>query len=330
MQTLNALETSHKTLMITGASGFVGRHLANALGHKFKLVGIDRNASRLDNKLPIADHRKLDITYKSSVEEVIRELRPDFIIHLAAETTGWFENPYAVFEVNLTGSLNLYESVLALSRQVDYRPKIIHVSTSEAYGSGATSRPIVEETRLSPINHYAASKASADMVSFDYARSHGLNIVTVRPFTHTGPGQKVGFFVPDMISQVAQAEKGLIDDTLMVGNVDAVRDYLDVRDVIRAYELLLDAPTTPGSVYNICSGVGIKIGDLLNMIVSLSRKPLAVKQDPKRLRPSDTPIFVGDNAKLTRATGWRPTYPIEQTIQETLDYWRSNTQFLEE
>lgn len=312
---------SLQKVLITGAAGFVGPYLAKELKDAYNIVAVDRKQDGSFGGLDGIVYEALDVVDKEAVAALVEKHLPDAIIHLAAETSGWFEAPYAMLSVNLSGVVNLYEAVCVQKQRCGYNPKIIYVSTSETYGHAAGSQPITEDTRLTPVNHYSVSKASADLLSYDYVQSNGLNIVIARPFTHTGPGQRAGFFVPDIASQVARAER-TGERRLFVGNIDAIRDYSDVRDVVHAYRLLLEASTNPGEAYNICSGTGVKVKDLLDMIVSRSEVEIVVELDQKRLRPSDTPVFIGDNTKLKKATGWQPRYGLQQTVDDTLKFWR--------
>ena len=181
---------------------------------------------------------------------------------------------------------------------------------------------INEDYPFFPINHYASSKASADRVSYDYTKSRGLNIIIVRAFTHTGPRQKLGFFVPDMASQIAQLEHSTHKKEISVGNLEATRDYLDIKDVVRAYKLVIQKDIPSGTALNVCSGKGIQVKQILEMLLSFSKKKITLKIDPSRMRPSDVPVFIGDYSRLHSFTGWEPTVDLRETLQATLNYWR--------
>lgn len=310
-----------KRVLVTGATGFAGKHLVDALRHKYHVIGTGHYETPLHKSARVT-YEQLDIRSSKSILRLLNQHSPDLIVHLAAHTTGWFDEPQAVYETNLVGTVNLYEAVAKLRDSTGYSPKLLYVGSSEAYGTSSGAGPITEGMPFLPTNSYGASKASADIASYAYTKSKKLNIVIARPFTHTGPGQRKGFFVPDMLSQVVAAEKDGGHE-LEVGNTDATRDYLDVRDVVRAYMLLLEAETNPGDAYNVCSGKGIRIKDLLDLIVSQSTSPLSIVQDQARMRPSDVPVFIGDNSKLCSLTGWQPHFDIAQTISETTSYWRS-------
>lgn len=309
-----------KVVLVTGAGGFVGQHLVGALSRNYQVISATHHPAGALESANVS-YRQLDIRDRDAVDRLLKQQAPDFIIHLAASTTGWFEDPKALYETNLFGTLNLYEAIAKLKEENGYNPKILYVGSSEAYGMSSSVEPITEDAPFLPANNYGASKACADVASYAYTRSKGLNIIIARPFTHTGPGQREGFFVSDMVAQVVKAEQSGGSE-LRVGNTDATRDYLDVRDVVRAYVLLLESDTAAGAAYNVCSGRGVKIKDLLNQIIKLSTVSLSLVQDPARMRPSDVPIFVGDNSKLHALTGWQPTFSLQQTISDALAYRR--------
>ena len=308
--------------MITGADGFVGRYLVDALKGTYEVIGTTHSARGALNKSRGIYYEFVEITDKKMVDALIHQHLPDVIVHLAAKTDDWFAEPYVMFATNLTGTLNLYESVLRQKQRNGYDPKILYISSSEVYGATQHSKSIKEKNPFFPVHHYATSKASADMASFEYARSKKLNIVILRPFTHTGPRQRLGFFVPDMASQIAKLENKPGRVELFAGELGAVRDYLDVRDVVEAYRLVIENNIPSGIALNVCSGRGVKIKEVLESLLALSTKEIIVKLDQSRLRPSDAPLLVGDNSKLQELTGWRPSINLNDTLERTLHYWR--------
>lgn len=309
-------------ILITGLSGFVGSHLAELgllLGHE--VHGTTRWRSGLDNLGEIKDAVKLhecDITDAFAFKKIIKEVKPDWIFHLAAQSfvkTSWDE-PYLTLHTNLIGELNLFEAVRSVD---DYNPRIMIAGSSEEYGE-VKDFPITEDTPLLPLSPYAVSKVAQDLLGFQYFKSYGMHIVRTRAFNHTGPRRGEVFVCSSFAKQIAEIEKGA-DPIISVGNLDAKRDFTDVRDMVKAYWLALEKGEA-GEVYNICSGVAIPISNILKKLLSMSKEMIEIVSDPKRMRPSDLPILVGDCSKFKKLTGWKPNIPIEETLRDLLDYWR--------
>jgi len=312
-------------VLVTGASGFAGQHLVDCLKQDYEVIGLASPRASLPSQHGII-YFKVDITDSEAVDAIVSAQRPEFIIHLAAQTTGWFQNPRQIFDINLTGTINLYESVVTLKNKDGYDPKILYISSSEVYGKTTNPKLIDEDAPFFPVNHYASSKAAADRVSYDYSQSNKLDILILRAFTHTGPGKKQGSFVSDMASQIVHLERDPSDNEMYVGNLDAIRDYLDVRDMVNAYKLTLKADLPRGTALNVCSGTGVKVRDILDIMIKLAKKEIVVKTDPGRMRPSDVPVFIGDNSKLVLATGWKRSIQLADTLNEALEYWRKSTE----
>jgi GDP-4-dehydro-6-deoxy-D-mannose reductase len=308
-------------VLITGARGFVGHHLIDTLLDKYQITGTDHGDSSPNPKI---NYFPGDILDKKFLIELILKEKPDVVFHLAAKSLAWERNVEEVFKVNMLGTINLYESILETRREIDYNPKIIFISSSEVYGNTDNPKNITETSPLFPAKFYSASKTAGDRLSYSYSQSEKLNILILRPFTHTGPGQGKGFVVPDFASQIAEAEKKSGKNELMVGNLEPIRDYLDVRDVVAGYKAIIDKNWRPGDVFNICSGRGIKIKKILNTLLSFSDKKFIIKEDPTKLRSSDNPVYVGNNEKFVKLTGWEPKIPLEVTLKDTLEYWRNH------
>lgn len=313
-----------KKIFITGAEGFVGQHAVNILKKDYSIVGLSRST-------PLESEENVeyiigDILDPNAIEKILAQHNPDVILHLAGIAKTWNNDLKEVFNINLFGTLNIYQAIINIKEKKDYNPKIIFVSSAEVYGKTQDTKSITEEMLLFPISEYGSSKASADRASFQFSQTHGLNIVILRPFPHIGPGQKGGFFVPDMASQIIEIENDPQKHELMVGNLQSVRDYLDVRDVIQAYKLAIETNLPKGEVFNICSGNGVKVEDLLKKLLSLTNKKIAVVQDPSKLRAVDLPVFVGNNHKFAEATGWKPEYSLDQSLEDVMNYWRETTQ----
>jgi len=307
--------------LVTGAAGFVGHFLIDKLLEEFQVVGTDLST---DNPNPKISYFPGDILDKKFLAGLISKEKPEIIFHLAAKSQTWSRNVEEVFKINMLGTINLYESILEIRKGGSFNPKIFFISSSEVYGNTTDPKNITEDSPLFPAKFYSASKVASDRLSYSYSQSEKLNILILRPFTHTGPGQQKGFVVPDIASQIAQLEKDPGENELLVGNLTPIRDYLDVRDVTAAYKAIIDKDWIPGDSYNICSGHGVKIKTILEILLKLSKKKLRVKEDTSKLRASDIPIYVGNNHKFVKLTGWKPKIRLEQTLKDTLDFWRKH------
>lgn len=307
-------------ILITGANGFAGQHLIQLLKPDYHIIGVI-NKSNLES----SGHTQYvngNILDRGFLEDLVTKYKPEKIIHLAAIAPAWSKDPENIFKINLIGTLNLYLAIENHKKSSGFDPKIVYVSSAEVYGKTSNAEKISEEDPFFPANYYGSSKVAADRLSYQMSQSSKLKITIVRPFNHTGPGQLQGFFVPDMASQIADIENNPGKSELMAGNLESVRDISDVRDITRGYKKILEIDAPIGEVFNICSGQGIKMKDLLDKLLKLAKKPIKITGDPKRMRPSEVPITVGDNSKFKKLTGWEPKIPIDQTLQDTLEYWR--------
>ncbi len=313
-----------KKALIVGGAGFVGNYL---IDH------IQKNCiwSIVVTKLPHEKIEKdgirildLDITNQEAIQKVLDETEPDYIFHLAAQSSvglSW-KNPGLTVDVNIKGTLCLLEAL----RQSNRSPRILLIGSGEEYGYILPSEtPIKEDTVLRPGNIYAATKACQNMIGSIYARAYQMDILMVRAFNHIGPGQAPLFVVADFCRQVAEIEAGRREPIMMVGNLSAKRDFTDVRDVVSAYCMLMEKGKS-GVTYNVGSGKAIAIQRLLDEILSLSLKEIRVEVDKSRLRPSDVPIIEADIEKLYEDTGWCPEYSLKETLQDTLNDWRRITE----
>jgi GDP-4-dehydro-6-deoxy-D-mannose reductase len=250
----------------------------------------------------------------------LRRVRPDEVYHLAAlsSVSESYAKPWATIENNVLAQLNLLEAVREHSPQA----KVLIVGSNEEYGPPRRAElPLTEHSPLRPASPYAVSKATQDLLGLQYHLSHGLDVVRVRPFNHTGPGQSERFVVPAFARQIAMIEVGQQEATVHVGNLGARRDFSDVRDIVRGYVLALREGVA-GDVYNLASGESRSIRGLLESLISHATVPVGVEVDPARFRPVDVPDVYGSAEKLRRATGWAPRIPFAQTLRDTLDYWR--------
>lgn len=314
-------------VLITGITGFVGSHFIEYLLNKkgIEIYGIVRWRSDTKNISHIKEKVKLfeaDIRDFLSVKSMIAKVKPDKIFHLAAQSFvgSSFHAPQETLTTNIIGELNIFEAVKSLK----INPFIQIAGSSEEYGLVHKNEvPIKETNPLRPLSPYAVSKVAQDMLGYQYFKSYGLNIVITRAFNHTGPRRGEPFVSSNFSKQIAMIEKGKQEPVIYVGNLDAIRDFNDVRDIVRAYWLSLEK-CKPGEAYNISSGKGYKIKDVLNILLSLTKIKVKIKQDPERMRPSDVPILVGDSTKFRKATGWKPQIPFEKTLEDLLDFWREN------
>jgi len=313
-------------VLITGITGFAGSHLAEyALDQEgVEVYGIRRWRSPTENIDHIIDQLNIvecDIRDAASVTGMIATVRPDRIFHLAAQShvpTSWHA-PAESLETNIIGQLNLFEAV----RQTGCDTRIQIAGSSEEYGLvHRDETPITESNHLRPLSPYAVSKVTQDLLAYQYFRSYGTHTIRTRGFNHTGPRRGEVFVVSNFAKQIALIEAGERDPVIRVGNLEAERDFTDVRDVVRAYWLILEHGD-PGDVYNIASGTAWRIQDVLDLLLSFSEIDISVEVDPQRLRPSDVELLLGDASKLSAITGWQPLIPFEQTARETLDYWRA-------
>lgn len=315
-------------ILITGAGGFVGRHLITHLLKEADgpLVGVAR-PDAVPTDLPPEVHLiEADLNDAAATGNLVRETRPGLVYHLAAQSSvaDSHADPLGTLFNNIGAQVNLLEALAALGSN----PRVLVVGSNEEYGQvEADELPIRETNELRPLSPYAVSKVAQDLLGYQYFRAHRLPIVRVRPFNHTGPGQEARFVAPAFARQIARIEAGLQPPVLSVGNLDAERDFTDVRDIVRGYRLAL-LRGQAGEVYNLGSEQPISIRRLLEELLGLSTVPVRVDRDPAKLRPSETPPQVCDSRKLRNRTGWRPTIPLQRTLADVLDDWRERVAHL--
>jgi GDP-4-dehydro-6-deoxy-D-mannose reductase len=300
-------------VLVTGAGGFVGGHLVAALrarGHE--VVPADRAPAAHDE-----DTLPLDVTDPLGVRGAVELARPDAIAHLAAQAfvPASLAEPDTTFDVNARGTLYLLDAVRAFAEQGGAPPRVLVVSSGDVYGAQPSDAlPLRETTAPLPRSPYAASKVAAEALALAYARAYRVDAVVTRAFNHVGAGQDERFAVVAFALQVARAAAGH-GPRVLVGNLEASRDFLDVRDVCDAYALLLEGRGDAGEIYNVCSGTATTMREILRRLVELARVPVEVREDPARMRPADVPVSVGDASKLREATGWTPRIPLAAALR---------------
>ena len=316
-------------ILITGITGFVGSHLAE---YCLAMPGVEVFGTvfshHLGDELKRIEHIKDKVTIlecnlqnRVAVQRVLQKVKPDKIFHLAAQSfvpTSW-ASPEDTLENNIMSELNIFEAC----RDLKISPVIQIACSSEEYGLVHENEvPIKEENQLRPLSPYGVSKVAQDVLASQYFQSYGLKTIITRAFNHEGPRRGEMFVTSNFAKQIAMIEKGKQEPVLYVGNLEAKRDWLDVRDVVQAYWLATEK-CDYGTPYNICSGKTWTIQSMLDILLSFStKKDITVKQDPARMRPSDVQILLGDCTKFKAKTGWEPRIPFEKTLQDTLDYWR--------
>lgn len=313
-------------ILLTGITGFAGGHLAEALlaRRQDQVTGLGRRAEWSPEWQHLAGRvalQRCDLCDVQAVEAVVRELQPEQVYHLAgyAHVGQSFQEADAAWAGNLTATRGLYDALVRWGG----RPRILFVGSGLVYGDPKKAdHAYDEDSPFRPASPYASSKAAADLVSYQYTRSAGLDIVRVRPFNHIGPRQSPQFAVAHFAKQIAAIEQGQRPAMLETGNLTPQRDLTDVRDMVRAYLLLMERGRT-GEAYNAGSGQAQSMRTVLDRLLALARVRVEVRQQPELVRANETAIIRGDNAKLRRETGWAPQFSLDQTLADTLDYWRA-------
>jgi GDP-4-dehydro-6-deoxy-D-mannose reductase len=293
-------------VLVTGAAGFVGRHLCDHL------------AASGDEPVPIgwpAGERAVDVTDANAVRRAVEAARPDAVAHLAgvSSVAASHRDPSHAFAVNVLGAVH----VLAAVQEVAPQARVLLVGSSEMYGAVPPGSRATEEWALRPLSPYAASKVAAEVAGFQFQRARGLAVISARAFNHLGRGQRTDFVVPSFAEQIAVIRRGKGEPVLRVGNLEAVRDFSHVADVVEAYRLLLQRGM-PGEAYNVCSGEGHTIRAVLDRLLALAGVQARVEVDPSRFRPTELPSLVGDSGKLQRL-GWRPRRSLDDALRDALE-----------
>lgn len=313
-------------VLITGITGFAGSYLAEHLlwTKKYSVSGTYlfeeglKNVDTIKSRLNLI---KVDLSNEKNVLNIVKEISPQIIFHLAALTSpaDSFKNPTETLTNNISLQINLMEAVRTNNL---LNTKILIVSSGEIYGIvKKEDLPVDEKTPLMPTNPYSVSKIAQDFLGLTYFLSYKLKIVRVRPFNHIGPRQSSHFVISSFAKQIAEIEKGKREPILRVGNLSAKRDFTNVKDVVYAYTLAIEKGKY-GDVYNIGTGTSYKISDMLNKLISISFAKIKIENDETLFRPIDNPELICNANKFTKLTGWKPKIPIETSLKDTLDYWR--------
>jgi GDP-4-dehydro-6-deoxy-D-mannose reductase len=290
-------------VFVTGGHGFVGTHLIEHL-------------KDLGDEITAPDQNEVDLADQQGLIAAVTDDAPEAIIHLAALAhvgESW-DDPGRTFDVNAVGTLHLLEA----ARRVSPLPRVLLIGSAEVYGPVQPSDlPLTEDHRLMPVTPYAVSKVAAEYLGVQYHAGFGVPVVRARSFNHIGPSQAGRFVVSDIAGRIADAIKNGSKEPIRIGNLSARRDFTDVRDVVRAYRMLL-TDGVAGEVYNVCSGVDVSVETLAQRLLTLAEVDLRIEQDPALMRPVDVPVFLGDNSRLRAATGWAPQIPLDDTLRDVL------------
>ena len=307
-------------IFITGATGFVGHYLREVLKSPENTIWGTAYPDQPD-EASAGNIFHLDIRVEKDFFDRIKEVKPDWVFHLAAisKVRHSWEKRKETFETNIIGTFNLFEAL----RKFAPKARILFVSSSDVYGTRSSSEvPLREGAKMHALNPYAYSKLSGELLSEFYTSVENLDILIARPFPHTGPGQSSDFVCSDWAYQIARIEKGVGKPEINVGDTSVHRDFTDVRDVVKAYVLLLEKGKR-GEVYNVCSGKSYSLEKILDLLLSFSSRSIVVRVDSQKLRKTEIPFLVGDNTKIKSELSWEPRIPIEQSLKELLEYWRA-------
>jgi len=312
-------------ILITGVSGFVGQHFLDFLEANrinSHVMGVDLEENRFARKRAHVKQsfKLIDLLNRDEIESVLLEFQPDYVLHLASYSSVAFswQEPVLSFQNNMNVFLNLVETI----RRQGLRPRILSVGSSESYGNiNHDHLPLVEESPLDPVSPYAVARVSQELLSKVYANSYGVDLVITRSFNHIGPGQKDIFVISSFAKQIAEIKKsGRKNGVLATGDLHIVRDFLDVRDVVRAYYLLLTQGKN-GQIYNVCSGNGHSLHEVVDELASISNFEIITELNPAFVRPSDNRVIIGSNKKIHDDLGWSPIVSFQQSLKDILDYW---------
>ena len=318
--------TNMNRILVTGFSGFVGKYLISHLSKKkmkFEILGVDLNEPEYEynySEYLSTKFEKVDLLDSIKLRNLINLFQPNYIMHLASYSSvglSW-KNPSLSFKNNMNIFLNMMEII----RELSPKCRILSIGSSEEYGNVSGDKfPLKEEYSLNPVSPYAVARVSQEQLSKVYCDGYGLDVVMTRSFNHIGVGQKDIFVISSFTKQLVEIKKGIKKEKkLVTGDITIVRDFLDVRDVVDAYfRLLINGKK--GEVYNVCSGIGVSLREVIEMICKILDIHVEIEIDPSRLRPNDNRVIVGSNEKLRKAMGWEPQISLKESLKDIIDYW---------
>ena len=308
------------TILVTGAAGFAGSHVVQALAGAGNVIGWMRATPPPDDIAPLATWQQVDLLDREAVRAAIYRAKPDAVYHCAGAPNvaySW-RDTVSPLSNNVLGTHILLDAL----RRAGSRCRVVIPGSATVYAPSTS--PLTEESPVAPVNPYALSKLAQEQLGMISGREDGIEVIVTRSFNHTGPRQSAAFAAPNMARQIALIEAGAAEPMIKVGNLDAQRDMTDVRDMARAYAGLMEKGT-PSTIYNVASGVTRSMKSILAALVARARVTVRIETDPALLRPSDTPVILGDASRLHTATGWEPQIPFERTLDDLLTYWRAIT-----
>jgi GDP-4-dehydro-6-deoxy-D-mannose reductase len=309
-----------RPVLVTGAAGFAGSHLLQQLEHQ-RVPVVAWGRGPVPASRSALQWMRVDLLDRSAVTQALADVKPQAVYHLAgsAHVAQSWRDIHGTFEGNVLATHHLFEGL----RRLTDKPRVLVACSGHVYAP--QPRPIREDDEVKPASPYATSKLAAEMLAGQAWREDGIPVIIARAFNHIGPRQNPSFVAPSIARQIALIEAGRLEPVLTMGNLEAKRDLTDVRDTVLAYAALLNRGE-PGQPYNVCSGRGIAVGELVHAFVTRARKQVRIEQDPARFRPNDPPLLVGDRGRITAETGWAPRIPFEQTVDDLLHYWRAQVQ----
>jgi GDP-4-dehydro-6-deoxy-D-mannose reductase len=309
-----------RPILVTGAAGFAGSHLVEQLAGSGDIIGWARSDPPRDIAR-LAAWTRIDLLDRDRVRQEVASIRPRAVYHCAGAShvgASWNDTAQPLAN-NALATHYLLDALRRAGSQV----RVLVAGSATVYAP--STAPLREDNLLAPNSPYATSKLAQEQLALRESAETGVSVIVARPFNHTGPRQRPDFAAPGMARQIALIERGSLEPSIKVGNLDAVRDLTDVRDTVRGYTLLMEKGV-PGMVYNVASGVPRSIRGVLDALLQRSRVSIAIAVDSDRLRPLDTPVILGDASRLRTTTGWTPRVPFERTIDDLLAYWRSNVE----
>ena len=310
----------HDVVLVTGAAGFAGSHVVQALAGRGDVVGWMHATKPVDEVAPLASWQQVDLLNRDEVRAAVQRVKPSAVYHCACAPN--VAHSWRDTVTPLSSNVLATHYLLDALGRAGSPCRVVIPGSATVYAPSMS--PLTEESPIAPANPYALSKLAQEQLGLRAAREDGVEVIVTRSFNHTGPRQSAAFAAPSMARQIALIEIGAAEPVIKVGNLDAQRDLTDVRDIVRAYVALMERGT-PSTVYNVASGSVRSMKSVLEALVARACVEVLIETDPSRLRPNDTPVLLGDSTRLRAATGWRPEIPFERTLDDLLSYWRAVT-----